>query len=463
MPSKQKIGKQRKKERKKQQKADDRRNGIVRNKSAYPASSALEWRRQGFDHSSTICMFIVKESGIPTFGSDPAVTFRAIGMVGLREKGYNITASDVLSYLKRCGKETFDQVISYVGRGITMPSIWIGMLTSIVFHDQSYSSMVKIAEGIEPLVRCMCDDIKCLFFKSNKLWEDSIVEFVDLIRTIIVNCIQLEERKNPILQNTVDALLQHEGLLASILQWGFWDNENRPDLVSKLGDENCAKIAELGRIAMEQLILGEGCRAESHEVCITEYGKKWLRQLGSTPVVSKEYNPCCQVSSVAGLIRLLGSSQYKGSLLCLSYLVKGAADFEWVDKGVINEIIKLGNKISKDSEPTLAHAVASLASIMLFHGIIDTSTTQYTDINGHSSDSRVAVAVRSGLIEMCFNLITCFGCSESFLKTTLYTFHLPSLSISKYIESIFKAVHCSSFDNKTWKAIRHRKDEMSLS
>ena len=39
----------------------------------------------------------------------------------------------------------------------------------------------------------------------------------------------------------LEFLLSHEGLLASIVQWGFWD-EHWPAMVKLLGAEKCAEI-----------------------------------------------------------------------------------------------------------------------------------------------------------------------------------------------------------------------------
>jgi len=474
MPSKQKIGKQRRKERKKQQKADDRRNGIVRNvgnnNSTYYRRS--ECRRRGVFTSTEIQKGLARNFEEPRFGLDRNATFLAFCRKKLSTDLYEHLALSILSFLNRCEKETFSYVSADVGREIPSPSIWITILLGVVHYDENEdsNSSLQIAENIGPLARCMCADTKCLFFKSNEHWEDSIVEFADLVRTIIINT-SIRERGNPVIkQKTVDALLQHPGLLSSVVQWCFWDNEHRPDIWLKLGAENCTKIVDFSRAALESLILSEAIRAQTQGQQVAEYGKRWLKQLGATPIVSKKHDPSCNVSCVAGLILILESSRddsrvddvsiLRPRLNCLTFLVEGV---DCVDKGVITEIIKLGNKITNDSALSLVHAVARWAFGMLLQDTDTRKTNQYTDMKGHPSDSRVAAAVRSGLVEMCFNLITCFGCHESFCSGAfLYMLHRPSLSLFKYIESILKAVHHSSFDNKTWKAIRHKKDEIEL-
>jgi len=479
MPSKQKIGKQRKKEKKKQQKANDRRNGIRNNTSnnnrrrpslSPHVKSFLEWRRQGLWSSTDIQKGLAECLEEPRFGLEPYATFVAMGNKFISTEMRIHLTSSLLSFLKRCENETFDQVTLYVGSEIISPSIWITILSGVVYHDEASSCTLQIVENIGPLVKCMCDDTKCLFFKSNGDWADAVIEFVDLIRLIVNDVVKSEQRDTPEMHKTIDILLQYDGLLSSIVQWCFWDNA-RPDLVLKLGDKTCTTIADWSRRSLEQLVIGKGFQEHNNTRCITEFGKRWLNQLGSTPIVSKDSAPSCRVSSVAGLIRLLESSLDDGGaddistlhprLLCLAYLMEGA---DCVDKGVITEIIKVGNKLTQDSELRLVHAVASLAFVMLLRDTDIRKTTPYTDIKGHPSDTRVAFAIRNGLIEMCFNFITCFGCRESFCRsdTNVYTFLPPSLSLFKYIESIFKAVHLSSFDNKTWKAIRRKKIEIEL-
>ena len=57
----------------------------------------------------------------------------------------------------------------------------------------------------------------------------------------------VELLSNIIHVDTVDALLQHHGLLRSIVQWGFWGDDHRPDISREIGIANCARIVSLGR------------------------------------------------------------------------------------------------------------------------------------------------------------------------------------------------------------------------
>ena len=46
--------------------------------------------------------------------------------------------------------------------------------------------------------------------------------------------------------NIVGTLLKHEGLLRTIVQWGFWGEEHRPDIAKELDVNRCSRIVQLG-------------------------------------------------------------------------------------------------------------------------------------------------------------------------------------------------------------------------
>jgi len=134
----------------------------------------------------------------------------------------------VLNFLKRCEDETFDKVISDVGGNLKTPTTWLKVIESAVINDDCEEE--KIVQNIGPLVRCMCNDTTRLFFKSNKHWTEAIPIFAELILHMIGFC------------NNVDTLfLHHEGLLSTIVQWGFWES-HRPDIAMELKAEDCTKV-----------------------------------------------------------------------------------------------------------------------------------------------------------------------------------------------------------------------------
>ena len=137
----------------------------------------------------------------------------------------------VFGLLQRCEDETFDKVMADVGGDLNSPSTWIHVLIKASTKEPDCKMM--IAQNIVSLVTTMSNDTERLFFKSSKHWKDSIGLFVELMPKITG-------------KQTVDAILQHDGLLRSFVQWGFWGKEHRPDFVKMIGAPNCATIASLG-------------------------------------------------------------------------------------------------------------------------------------------------------------------------------------------------------------------------
>ena len=104
-------------------------------------------------------------------------------------------------------------------------------------------------------------------------------------------------------RNIINTLLQYEGLLTTIVQWGFWGEEHRPDITKELGAKNCTSIVVLGRDITAKLVLHEAVLIEEKSIAEKE-AKGRLEAIGTTLIVSKEYDPNCLVSYVAGMIRM---------------------------------------------------------------------------------------------------------------------------------------------------------------
>ena len=101
-----------------------------------------------------------------------------------------------------------------VGGDLKSPSLWVNIIKSASFVEPS--CRLQIVENIGPLARCMCDDVKRLFFKSNKHWVESVRLFVHLVGNVM-----MESNLNNSWEKIVDTLLQYEGLLSSVVQWSF--------------------------------------------------------------------------------------------------------------------------------------------------------------------------------------------------------------------------------------------------
>ena len=194
--------------------------------------------------------------------------------------------------------------------------------------------MLQIAENIGPLVRRMCNDTERLFFKSNKHWNESIVSFVQLVSTI--TCHSINDREDIL----ADTLFKYDGLLSSVVQWAFWGDEQRPDIARDLTTLEFSHIAELGRSTASSLILQIDTYLRDDNGDLTESGKERLLMIGTTPVVSKDYDSTCMISYVAGLVRYTKTYDWGyNDVRILRLLIK---DADCVDKGVITEMIDWG-------------------------------------------------------------------------------------------------------------------------
>jgi len=298
----------------------------------------------------------------------------------------------VLNFLKRCEDETFHQVLRSDRGDLRTPSTWIEVLLNGAVDVAS--CRMQITDNIGPLVRCMCNDTERLFFQSNKHWNESIVSFVQLISTITLHSIH---DKDEIL---TDKVFKYDGLLTSIVQWGFWGMRDRPDIARDLQSEEISHIRMLGRKTTEMIVCSDNYVRDEMGI-LTEKGRSVLDIVATTPIVSKEFDPTCMVSFVAGYVGLLKTEGMKAQddFIILKRLIEEA---DCVDKGVVSELIDLGLRYALDHES--ACYVADIS-----HDMLIKASEQQHERDSLPSDARVAFAIRSGIVEMCLRIIERFG------------------------------------------------------
>jgi len=158
--------------------------------------------------------------------------------------------------------------------------------------------------------------------------------------------------------------------------------------------------------------------------------------------VSKEYDPNCMVSYVAGMIQMMkatGDNDYFSVIM--GFLND---DIDFVDKGVITEVVDFGINFTNDFDT--AAFVARITHDMLLRDI---------QINEcQPSDGRTAYAIRAGLIEMCLSLIERFGGHESFV----YARDCDEESLFDILRDTIENVHNISLHMKSAKAIRSKRN-----
>jgi len=364
-----------------------------------------------------------------------------------RVDNFSLQQSGVLSialdFLKRCewetfdevakSNKTFDQVMNSVGGDLKCPSTWIRLL--IKSNELEPSCWLQIAENIGPLVKCMCNDMHCVFFRSNTRWRDAIGHFVELIHKMVGWG-----------EESIEVLLRHEELLRSIIQWGFWGKETRADLIRELGVETCEAIGKLGRQITTVLI---GRCFTFTDNTITVEGRSRLESIATTSIINKEYDSTCMVSFVGGLIQCMDATGWEGGISnnLLQVLIGNA----YVDKGVIKSMIDLGL-----NSATYAEAVdlAGMSCDMVLRKSIE---------DGHRhilSDTRIAFAIRSGVLDMCLGFIEKFETELGTDKVIIIRASMCDESLLHYIEQMFECLHQTSLQKKTWKVIRHKRESI---
>jgi len=326
----------------------------------------------------------------------------------------------ILGCLQRCEDETFGGVIASLSSKSTLetPSLWIKALSML--YELESSCRVQIIQNIGQLVKCMCNDTARLFFKSNKHWIESITPFVKFICNILQQTNDSDDDTSKIF----DIILQQDSLLASIIQWGFWD-EYRPDITKLLETNECTEIVDIGRRLAGSLIM--------------LVNKKEAITIGTTSIISKQHDPNCTISYVEGLMLTLKVTNDMKYLRTAEELIVVT---NLVDKGVITEILGFGVNYFVDYDS--AELVSNMSAAFL-DGTIGT--------NENPSDTRAAFAIRSGLFDMCFGYIKRFGS----VRQSEFQHMGPLFDI---IRDIFSIVHEVSLQKKSRKAIRHKKGDI---
>ena len=387
---------------------------------------------QKADNQTTEAMISLTDKDLPIHGiSYPNISLVQSGIV-----------STVLNFLGRCEHETFDKVlidarghvftldgslITNVGGDLETPSTWIKVLMRAA--ELEPSCMLQIVESIGPLVSCMCNDMTRLFFQSNKHWREGVAQFAMLVLSILMKTANNDE--DPANGTIVEALLHHQGLLTSIVQWGYWVEERRPDISKELNNDMPC-IVRLGRV-MTEMLLRDAYKLSNKNI------SSRIQAIGITPIVNKEHNPNCMVSYTAEKVRLAKIKQDKNSLTTVLVLIEESC----VDKDIISEVIDLGMNVTDFNTVPF---VFLLSNAMV---------CQYESRYKCPNDTRVAFAIREGLIEMCLTLVKRFWENDSVAG------NYGEISLSNYIQAVFDLVHKVSLHQKTAKAIRSKRDSIS--
>ena len=237
--------------------------------------------------------------------------------------------SVVLGLLQRC-QESFDDVVEaeiedcrsidwekgyrqdMEGR-ISAPGLWIHLLSNIIVcsgigNKRIDEIKMQIACDIGPLVSCMCDDVKRELFQSKKYWFNAIPSFVYNLYSIVSRMSgSLDVRKS-----VVSILSKYDGLTELMIQSIFW-GEHRPDIIKEAEEVAEGEMMDPDSFAMVAdhagAFLGEALKSHEQEGAkkfyFEGYGKEMNYKFGTTPIVSRTYDPSCGLIFISGLIGLL--------------------------------------------------------------------------------------------------------------------------------------------------------------
>ena len=313
----------------------------------------------------------------------------------------------------------------------------------------------------QALVRCLTDDTKRLFFKSNKYWHEAVTPFVSLLSDMLIpSSVDISAKVSNI-------LLQNEGFLESIVQKCFW-NSHRSDLVKEhesYHQSYCIKTLEaFAHVVIRNIIfigLGMEMAPEAYyllrlnlytiknRASFPQDGFDLVKTIAMIPVVSGAYDSGCNVYFVAGMIRMLKvvNSHYPVDrrdhfdTLQMCLLITDCAD-----KDVLTDVIKLGNMFTANIDDACDILRVSHAMMVCF----DSAAKRLYPI-----DRRVAFAIKSGLLDMCFEFITHYFVCD--MSVQVISCDAQRDELMRYVVRIAQLIQAVALHQNTSKAIRDRR------
>jgi hypothetical protein len=357
-----------------------------------------------------------------------------------------------LGLLRQCEHEEFNEMVKKVKGNLQTPIDLIEILLNMSLFEQC---KVEIANGIQAVVRCLCNDSKRLFFNSNNYWHQAAPLFAGLVSNLLFSSDDLSSK---VTASTVcHILLQNEGFLESMVHRCFWTSY-RPDLVKEyeshqLSDDVKTLEAFAHKVIRNIIVVGlERNKTETENElnrlaipeAFSQDGLDLIMTIAKTLVVSKAYEPECKVNYVVGKIRmskLVDSEDRWDQFSILNSMFAYNADC--VDNGIITEVIELGSKFIADIDDAII--ISDLSFCML---------VRKAQGNAYPIDKRIAFAIKSGLLEMCFDFITRFACDPNTQLIARDAQRNQLMEALVYIADLIKAV---VLHQNTSKAIRDRR------
>ena len=346
----------------------------------------------------------------------------------------------ILGFLSQCEHEDFNEMVKKVKGNLRTPVDWIEILAHLGNVEQC---KLEIANGIQAVVHCLCDDSKRLFFKSNKHWHDAVTTFVGLVTGWLFSSDDLASKVTA--STVVNILLQNEGFLESMVHRCFWTSY-RSDLVKEYESHQLSvdvKTLETDVHKVIRNIVSIGHKRVMAQIPFPQDGLDLITTIAKTPVVNKAYDPECKVNCVVGTIRMLklvDSVDQWDQFSILNSMFAYNADC--VDNDVIADVIKLGRRFTANIYDSMSISKISYSMLV-----------QKAQGQVYPIDKNIAFAIKSGLLEMCVEFITRFECGPSVDFSFRDTMMEALVCIADLIQNV-------ALYQNTSKAIRDRRSHI---
>lgn len=363
--------------------------------------------------------------------------------------------SCVLERLSHCLDADFLELLSPTGGDLAFPSIWVNVLlnTTARNHLPSRPQMdlirMEIAKNIGPLVHCLTKTRK--FFRNEKNWYNSILVFIALLQNLVLT------------PSTIPILISYqEGtLLEFLIQSIFWET-HRPDLVqeSKKYGTLCYPdmFTQIRRSASEAVqefadVEIQQVRADSgFYMVVSAPGKRRLKRMAQTKIVSGSYDPNCKITFNVGLVGLLKEQIASQPMPSperpnLEYILQQLILASEVEKPMITSMVEMADLLLAKDRPLSEYQAQGLIGGVLHNSLVH---VQPPNKEPTPDDDRFAIAIKAGLIETILKLLIRFKNSPAvvgFIGTSLKCASAIALSkkssqaVKGKREDIIKAVN----------------------
>jgi hypothetical protein len=130
---------------------------------------------------------------------------------------------------------------------------------------------------------------------------------------------------------------------------------------------------------------------------VSQDGFDLIKKIANIPVVSRAYNPECNINYIVGMVRMLKHVDSRDSADRKDHFATLIMLTDCFDYDAIAEVIEFGSKFIADIDDAI------------------TITKILRNVQGkvYPIDRRIAFAIKSGLLEMCFDFLTRFTCDPT--------------------------------------------------